>query len=256
MLEIRSLCAGYGEKQVLHDITLQIPAGKVTVIVGPNGCGKSTLLKAVTGLLPKTSGSVWLDEQDTALLSPRQSAQQMAYLAQDRQIPEITALRMVLHGRFPYLSYPRRYRAQDLQIARSAMEQMGIADLAEEPVSTLSGGTRQKVYIAMALAQDTPVVLMDEPTAFLDVSHQLQMVRQAGMLANAGKTVVLVLHDLLLAMQLADRIVVMDRGAVVEAGTPEELLASGCINRVFGIRLCRMMTESGWQYYYETGEKD
>jgi len=251
MLELCGLCAGYGAKQVLHDVSLDIPAGKVTVIVGPNGCGKSTLLKTLAGLLPKTSGTVRIDGQDTAKLSPRQLAQQLSYLPQDRQIPDITALRMVLHGRFPYLSYPRRYRQEDLEAARAAMEKMGIADLQDAPVSTLSGGTRQKVYIAMALAQDTPVILMDEPTTFLDISHQLQTMQQARQLAETGKTVVLVLHDLLLAMQHADRIAVMEDGRTVQAGSPETVLDSGCVERVFGVRLCRFRTECGWKYYYE-----
>lgn len=252
MIKTLSLFAGYGEKTVLHGINLELESGKVHLIVGPNGCGKSTLLKAIAGILPVTSGTVLLDDCDASKLSDRQRAQKVAYLAQERQIPDITVARMVLHGRFPYLSYPRRYRKEDLRIADAAMEQMEILQWRDEPVATLSGGMRQKVYIAMALAQDTPAILMDEPTTFLDVAHQLQMAEQARMLADAGKAVVVVLHDLPLAMQLADRLTVLDAGSVVAAGTPEEVFTSGCLDRVFGVQVRRFRTETGWQYYYET----
>ena len=190
MLEIQNLTVGYGGEPVLEDISLAIPRGKVTVIAGPNGCGKSTLLKAIAGILP-AKGSIRLGGQELLTLSPRDLAQRIAYLPQNRQVPEITAKRLVLHGRFPYLSYPRRYSRRDEEIARQAMEALGIWDLADRNLAGLSGGQRQKVYIAMALAQDTPVVLLDEPNTFLDIAHQMQMMEQAKLLASEGKTVVL-----------------------------------------------------------------
>ena len=159
MLEIRHLSAGYPGNPVLRDISLTIPGGAVTVIAGPNGCGKSTLLKALTGILPAT-GSATLEGQELLGIPGRERARLVAFLPQNRQVPEITAKNLVLHGRFPYLSYPRRYRQEDLAAAEAAMEKMGIGDLAERRLNTLSGGQRQKVYIAMALAQDTPVVFV------------------------------------------------------------------------------------------------
>ena len=129
------------------------------------------------------------------------------------------------------------------------MEKIGIWELADTLLENLSGGQRQKVYIAMSLAQDTPVIIMDEPTTYLDISHQLQLIQQVKMLAERGKTVVMVIHDLPLAFQTADRLILMEKGSIAAKGTPEELFASGIVDRVFRIRLERTKTEDGWQYY-------
>ncbi len=250
MIQLKNLSAGYRDAEILHHVDLQIPDGKVTVLVGPNGSGKSTLLKTLIGLLRPSGGEILLNGVDTSVMSSRELAQQLAYLSQSRQVPDITALKLVLHGRFPYLSYPRRYRAEDLVLARSAMEKMGIAHLAEEPLSSLSGGTRQKVYIAMALCQNTDHILLDEPTTYLDVSHQLQLMEQARSLAEQGKAVLLVLHDLAMALQVADQLAVLDEGRLIACDSPEEIYRSGCLQRVFGIDLEKMDTPHGIRYYY------
>lgn len=251
MLEVKSLSAGYLDKHVLEHVDFRIPSEKVTVILGPNGCGKSTLLKALCGIIPADSGQVVLDGENILTLPQRQLAQRVAYLAQSRQVPDITVERLVLHGRFPYLGYPRRYRKEDYAIADAAMKTMGIAELANELLQNLSGGQRQKVYIAMALTQDTPVILLDEPTTYLDISHQLQLMQQARMLAAQGKTVVMIIHDLPHAFQTADHMILMRDGKIVADGTPEQIYASGMISSVFGVRLCRTGTEGGWRYYCE-----
>ena len=253
MLEIRNLDAGYPGKPVLKDISLDIPTGKITVILGPNGCGKSTLLKALCGILDLSGGRILLEGEELTGLPPKLLARKVAYLAQNRQIPDITVRRLVLHGRFPYLSYPRHYRPEDHAAAQAAMDQMGISALAETPLNRLSGGQRQKVYIAMALAQNTPVILLDEPTTYLDVAHQMQMMDQARALSAQGKTVVMVIHDLSHALRTADRIVLMDAGRVAAQGTPEEVYASGRLDAVFGIKLNRVRTGTGWHYYCEEG---
>lgn len=249
MLEIRNLTAGYSGNPVLADVSLNIQAGKVTVIAGPNGCGKSTLLKALAGILP-AKGSVLLDGRELNTNDSRKRAQAVAFLPQNRSVPEITVERLVLHGRFPYLNYPRRYRMEDYEIARKAMARMGIEDLAQRSVASLSGGQRQKAYIAMALAQDTQVVLLDEPNTFLDIAHQLQMMQQARALAEEGKTVVLVLHDLAMALEYADELVVLSRGRVLCQGDGETVFASGCLEEAFGVRVKRTLTPEGWKYYY------
>ena len=249
MLEIQNLTVGYGGEPVLEDISLAIPRGKVTVIAGPNGCGKSTLLKAIAGILP-AKGSLRLGGQELLTLSPRDLAQRIAYLPQNRQVPEITAKRLVLHGRFPYLSYPRRYSRGDEEIARQAMEALGIWDLADRNLAGLSGGQRQKVYIAMALAQDTPVVLLDEPNTFLDIAHQMQMMEQAKLLASQGKTVVLVLHDLAMALEHGDFLALLSRGSVLARGSAEEVYLSGKLKEAFGVEVRRIRTPEGWKYYY------
>ncbi|MBR5001849.1 MAG: ABC transporter ATP-binding protein, partial [Firmicutes bacterium] len=196
----------------------------------------------------KRRGEILID-RSLDELSPQERAQRIAYLAQSKNVPDISALRMVLHGRFPYLSFPRRYRSIDFDIARQAMERMGILELADQPMSTLSGGTRQKVYIAMALAQETPVILLDEPTTYLDVAYQLQMMELARSLADEGKAVVMVLHDLPLALEHADQLVVMAEGKVVASDRPEAVYADGCLEKVFGIRVKRVETQDGWKYY-------
>lgn len=254
MLDIRKLRAGYGAEEILHGVDLSIPTGSVTVVVGPNGCGKSTLLKTIAGIHPAAEGRIVLDGVDLGTLTPRLRAQQVSYLSQSRQPGDLSAERMVLHGRFPYLSYPRRYGRADLEIARQAMETMGVTDMADRNLNTLSGGQRQKVYIAMILAQDTPLVLLDEPTTYLDIAHQMQTMAHARFLARQGKTVVLVLHDLSAALRNADHLVVMGSGRVLRQGSGEEVFASHSLDEAFGIRLERFRTESGWQYYYRESE--
>lgn len=249
MLEIKNLTAGYPGHPVLNGVSLAIPQGKVTVIAGPNGCGKSTLLKALAGILP-TRGELWLDGEPLDEKDSRRRAKQIAFLPQNRPIPEITVERLVLHGRFPYLCYPRRYRREDYAVAQQAMARMGIEELARRNVASLSGGQRQKAYIAMALAQDTPVILLDEPNTFLDIAHQLQMMQQALALAQSGKTVVLVLHDLAMALEYADMLVVMAEGKILCQGAPREVFGTGCLHQAFGVEVRRMQTPDGWKYYY------
>lgn len=251
MLEIRNICAGYSGKTVLQNVSMTVHAGTVTVLLGPNGCGKSTLLKALCGILPVRKGELMLDGGNLLNLPQTQLAQRISYLAQARQIPDITVRRMVLHGRYPYLSFPRQYRPQDYAAADAAMEQMDIQGLSDLPLQQLSGGQRQKVYIAMALAQDTPVLLLDEPTTYLDVSYQLQMMRHARTLASAGKHVLMVLHDLSHALQTADQAALLCEGRIVFQGTPEEVYSSQMLTRVFGVRVYRIDTDRGWKYYCE-----
>lgn len=231
MVEIQHLTAGYGEKMILHDISLTFPPGTFTVVAGPNGCGKSTLLKAAAGLIPSVSGEIRTGQP---------VARCVAYLPQSRRLPEMTAGQLVLHGRFPWLLWPRRYRESDRSIARRAMERLDVAEFWDVPLSELSGGTRQKCYIAMALAQDTPALLLDEPASYLDIAHQLRLMDLCRELAREGKAVAAVLHDLPLALRFADRIAVMDQGRLTALGTPEEILASGALERAFGVRILRL----------------
>ena len=249
MLDIKHFSCGYPGNPVIKDVSLSFEKGKVTVIAGPNGCGKSTLLKAIAGILP-SSGEALLDGEPIQALSSRHRAQRIAFLPQSRQVPEITAGRLVLHGRFPYLTYPRQYRKADYAAAEDAMASLQITELAHRSLSSLSGGQRQKVYIAMALAQDTDVVLLDEPTTFLDISHQLQLMDLAKTLAGKGKTVVLVLHDLTLALEHADALVVMDKGTVAAQGPSEDVFRTGCLKQVFGVGIGRTQIDGKWKYFY------
>ena len=251
MIQLSHVTAGYGGPPVVQDVTLDLTPGEVLVLLGPNGCGKSTLLRTIAGLQPLSSGEVLVDGISAAGLSRRQLAQKITYLPQSRSVPNITAYRMVLHGRFPYLSYPRRYRPQDHAAAKKALEQADAWDLAGLPVQTLSGGQRQKIYLAMALAQDTQTILMDEPTTYLDIQHQLDLMRFSQTLAGEGKAVVLVLHDLCLALRFAHRGAVMAGGRLLQTGTPDELFSSGTLKTTFHTPLNRIQTAGGWRYYYD-----
>lgn len=251
MLELRNLSAGYGHGEVISNVSFTANGGEITTIIGKNGCGKTTLLKAATGMLPHGGGDVLVDGVSVLELPTAKRAQLMSYLAQGRGAPEITVGRMVLHGRFSHLGYPRRYSKKDYAIAAEVMEKMGLADLAHVPMSQLSGGMRQKVYIAMALAQHTPVVLMDEPTTYLDIAQQLNFGDMVADLARQGKAVVLVLHDLLFALRISHRIVVMESGRVVACGTPQEIMASGVLERLYGVVVKSVETEQGTRLYYD-----
>lgn len=255
MIELINVCAGYDGEEILHKINLKFAPGKVIALVGPNGCGKSTLLKMLVRLIQHSAGEVKVQGKLIEEYNSTELAQQIAYLPQSRNVPDITALRMVLHGRFPYLKYPRRYRKEDFEKAKQAMEWVRIEELEEQNVNRLSGGNQQKVYIAMALAQDTPVILMDEPTTYLDISHQIRLMDLSRELAKQGKAVVLVLHDLAMALQTADELAVLSNGNLVKYGNAEEVFESGVLDSVFGVKLCRVMTDCGWKYYYKYGER-
>lgn len=251
MIQLNHLTVGFPGRVVLEDVCLTFHPGEVTVLLGPNGSGKTTLMRTILALQPPMSGEILIDGSPTTQLMPKEIARKMAYLAQFRSVPNITAKRLVLHGRFPYLSYPRRYRPEDHAAVERAMEQAGVTNLAHRPLVQLSGGQRQRVYLAMTLAQNTPYVFFDEPTTYLDVGCQLEVMETAHMLARQGKAAVLVIHDLPLALRTADRLVVLDAGRVKATGTPEELFSCGVLQEVFGVSLYRVNTEYGPRYFYE-----
>ena len=250
MIETVNLRAGYGGREILHGVTLTAAPGEVLALVGPNGCGKSTFLKALVGIVPP-EGEVHIDGKPMGALPGNELARHLSYLPQGKSVPDITAGRLVLHGRFPYLHYPRRYSPEDIAIAREAMEKLDIASLWDTPVAALSGGMRQKVYIAMALAQGTGNLLLDEPTTYLDIAHQLRLLALTRELARGGKTVTMVLHDLPQALEYSDRLAVMKDGKLLDVGTPEEIFTRGSLEAAFGVKLNRFRTGDRWRYYYD-----
>lgn len=251
VIELKNICAGYGGEDVLKNVSLDLPEGGLTAIVGTNGSGKSTLLKAAVGILPLTAGEILLDQTPAAGLSRRDIAKKISYLAQGKSVPSMTVEQMVLHGRFPHLKYPRRYSKMDREISRNALRQMGIADLADRPLPSLSGGLRQKAYISMALAQDTGHILLDEPTTYLDITGQLELMKTLLALAAKGKGVVAVMHDLPLAFGCADRIVVLQNGGIAACDTPEKVCKSGLIRDIFGVELQYCPAENYYHYQYD-----
>ena len=248
MIKLQNLTAGYGKHTVLDGVTATFKKGAVTGIIGINGCGKSTLLKAMLGLIP-AGGSILLDGRKLQDMSRKEIARKVAYLSQGNATPDMTVEQLVLHGRFPHLNYPRHYSRRDHEIAYAAMEQMGILDLAKKPLGELSGGMRQNAYIAMALTQDTDYILLDEPTTYLDISHQLELMQVLRKLAGNGKGIVAVMHDLPMAFTYCDQILLLDGGNVLAQGTPQAVCDH--IEKVFGIEL-----ENGQHYHYKYPQKE
>ncbi|WP_455580752.1 ABC transporter ATP-binding protein [Dysosmobacter sp.] len=239
MLEFQHVWAGYGGEDILKDICLSIPSGSLTTLVGPNGCGKTTLLRAAARQLVPRAGTVLLDGRSLNAYGRAAFARRAAFMPQVRSIPAITAGALVAHGRFPHLGFSRRMRPTDREAVRRAMEDTGTVQWADRDLRQLSGGQRQRIYIAMALAQDADIIFLDEPTTYLDPGRQFELLELIAALNRRGKTVVMVLHDLPYALRYSGQIILMEAGRIVSSGTPEALLQSGVLDRVFGIRVRR-----------------
>lgn len=251
MIKLKNLCVGYGSHQVLFDICAEIERGALICVIGTNGCGKSTLLRSVAGILPLRSGEVEIDGAPLYELGRCDIAKKVAYLAQGKSTPDMTVGQMVLHGRFAHLGYPRIYGEKDRRIAREAMEKMGVLELSERPISSLSGGMRQNAYIAMALAQDTDYILLDEPTTYLDIAHQIDLMRTLRSLSDEGKGVLAVMHDIPLALGFSDRVMVVEDGRIKAFGTPDEIYDSKIIGSTFGVSLIKSSDQKGFYYNYK-----
>ncbi|ERK71573.1 ABC transporter ATP-binding protein [Leifsonia aquatica] len=236
-LVARDLTLSYEGRVVVEGLDLTIPPGKVTAIVGPNACGKSTLLRGLSRLLAPAGGSVLLDGADIHSLPTKQVATRLGLLPQTPVAPDgITVADLVSRGRYPHQGWFRRWTADDDTAVSEAMAATGITELADRSVDELSGGQRQRVWIAMALAQQTDILLLDEPTTFLDISHQIDVLDLLlDLNAARGATVVMVLHDLNLAARYADHLVAMRDGSIVAAGDPSEVVTAGLVRDVFGV---------------------
>jgi iron complex transport system ATP-binding protein len=227
----------YGDRTIVDGLDLDVVAGTITAVIGPNGCGKSTLLRALGRLLKPTAGQVVLDGKRIDRVPTREVAKVLGLLPQAPSAPEgLTVADLVARGRHPHQAWYRQWSADDEDAVAQALDWTGIADLAERPVDQLSGGQRQRAWISMALAQGTDLLLLDEPTTFLDLAHQvdvLELVRRLH--SEAGRTVVMVLHDLNLAARYADRLVAMREGRIVAAGKPAEVITEELLDEVFGL---------------------
>lgn len=238
MLDFWNVSASYGEKTVLNNASFSLEKGKIVSLIGVNGCGKSTLLKTIVGIVKPKTGEIGVDGESVLSMNPQKLATRIAYLPQGRTAPDMTAGQLVLHGRFPHLSFPRRYTPRDREITREVMSRMGISSFSPKPLSELSGGMRQTVYIAMALAQGSDYILLDEPTTHLDISRQIELMRQLRSVAEEGKGVLAVMHDLALAFSFSDEILLLDNGQIVLSGAPEHIFSSPLIEQIFGVKLC------------------
>ncbi|GHU37979.1 ferric citrate ABC transporter ATP-binding protein FecE [Clostridia bacterium] len=237
MVEISNLSGGYHKHDVVHNVTLNLPNGEITAVIGRNGCGKSTLLQLICGQIAKSAGDIILSGQNISDLTRTEIAKRISYLPQSRSVPDINVAALVLHGRFPWLGYPRVYTPHDRNIAEEAMEHAGVTAHRKKSLAALSGGERQKVYIAMLLAQDADATLLDEPTTYLDIEHQLELTDILKGLKERGKAVAVVLHDLNSAMNTADKIAVMRSGKLIAMDSPQEIARSGVLDDTFGVSI-------------------
>jgi iron complex transport system ATP-binding protein len=225
-----------GARDVLHGVSLAIPDEGFTVIIGPNACGKSTLLKSLARMLPLREGRVVLAGRDIRAIRPKDVARQIGLLPQNPHAPDgITVFDLVARGRYPHQSLLRQWSVADEQAVWRALDGARVTELAERTLDELSGGQKQRVWIAMALAQETPILLLDEPTTSLDIAHQMEVLDLAHTLYRQGRTVVAVLHDLNLAFRYATNLVVMRDGVILTEGPPSEVVNSELVEAAFGL---------------------
>lgn len=246
-IEIEALSFGYEKKsEIIHLLTTAIPSGEITIIAGPNGSGKSTLLKLIAGFEKQWSGSIKINSNQ----SEEKLSKKLSIVPQSRNIPDTTVERLVLAGRFPHTKFPHNYSKADYNEAENAMKKMGILDFAHKDLSDLSGGQRQKVYIAMALAQNTPIMLFDEPLTYLDIRQQLELIEILKELKEEGKTILLIVHDLNIALTVADNLILMDQGRIIAQGSPAKIAESGLIDKVFGVKTEILGSKFGDKFFF------
>lgn len=242
-LQARGISVAYSERTVIEELDFSVLPGELTVILGPNACGKSTLLKTIARVLKPHQGQVLLDGTALADMRSRDIAQVLALLPQTPEIPAGTSVAdVVARGRYPHQSFFRSWSAQDREICQEAMRAAQVDSLAERSIEALSGGQRQRVWIAMTLAQETPLILLDEPTTYLDLPHQLEVLNLARSLHQQGRTLVLVLHDLNLAFRYATHVVLMKAGKILAQGRPADIVTSQLIREVYGLD-CRVIDD-------------
>ncbi|MDQ0160327.1 ABC transporter ATP-binding protein [Alkalibacillus salilacus] len=237
-IQTEQLSLGYKDELVIEELDLTIPKGEITAFIGSNGCGKSTLLKSLARLLKPKDGSVELAGKDIDKTSTKEIARQLAIMPQSPQAPEgLTVLQLVKQGRYPYQSWYKQWSEEDEEAVQYALDVTGIKEFEDRTVDSLSGGQRQRAWIAMTLAQDTDIILLDEPTTFLDLTHQIDILDLLSELnEQEGRTIVMVLHDLNLACRYADHIVAIQGKSVFEQGNPDEIITPQLIHSVFGLQ--------------------
>jgi iron complex transport system ATP-binding protein len=242
-LEASGVTLAYDKRVVARGLDVEIPEGGFTAIVGPNACGKSTLLRALARLLKPRAGAVFLDGEELASRPSKAIARRLGLLAQSAVAPDgITVADLVARGRHPHQSFLRQWSVEDERAVAEALRATRVEDLAERPVDELSGGQRQRVWLAMVLAQETPLLLLDEPTTFLDLQHQIEVLDLCAGLHARGHTLVAVLHDLNQACRYATHLIAMRDGAVVARGAPTEVVDAELVEDVFGVA-CRVIDD-------------
>lgn len=237
-IETKDLVLGYDGEDIIRELATEIPAGKVTSVVGPNGCGKSTLLRSMARLMKPRGGAVYLDGDAISNLPTREVAKKLGILPQSPEAPEgLTVRELASQGRYPHQSWFQQWSKDDEGAVEKAMETTGVLEMADRPLDTLSGGQRQRAWISMALAQETETLLLDEPTTFLDMAHQLEVLQLLDRLnEEEGRTILMVLHDLNNASRYSDHIIALSEGKVYRAGPPAEVMTEDLFRDVFHVR--------------------
>ena len=232
----------YNGPLIVESLSVSIPTKGMIAIVGANACGKTTLIKALARLLAPAEGSVLLDSQDIHSLPTKEVATRLGILPQSPRAPDgVTVSDLVRRGRFPHQNFFNQWSDSDEKAVAKALELMGLAELGDKPVDELSGGQRQRAWIAMVIAQDTPLIFLDEPCTHLDIAHQMELLEMLDDLSKKeGRAIVMVLHDLNQASQYADHIIAMQAGRIVDEGTPQEIVTSDFVEKVFGV-CCRVI---------------
>lgn len=246
-ITIKELQAGYDDTIIIPKMNLTIPKGKITMIIGSNGCGKSTLLKSIARIIKPGKGEIRLEGKLIKEMAPKEIAKQMAVLAQNPIIPsKLTVQELVAFGRYPYQKAFRTMAKEDHEIIEWAMTETGVQELKDRDVSQLSGGQRQRVWIAMTLAQKTDILVLDEPTTYLDMAHQLEVLTLLQDLNRKNKTtIVIVIHELNLAAKFADNLVGMKKGELIFEGAPTDVLIKKNLEELYGIDAKIQMSENG-----------
>lgn len=235
-IAVDEVTVGYGATAISEGLSVELPARSFTAIIGPNACGKSTLLRTISRILTPSRGAVLLDGRSVHELPSKEIARRMGLLPQSAIAPDgITVGDLVSRGRHPHQSFLRQWRPQDEAAVLAAMEATRVSDLSDRPVSELSGGQRQRVWVSMLLAQETSILLLDEPTTFLDIAHQYELLELLRDLHEDGRTLVAVLHDLGQACRYASHLIVMKDGQVVRTGAPGEIMTAELVRDVFGL---------------------
>ena len=236
VLQAEKLSLSYDRDLIINRLDLETPTGQITALIGPNGCGKSTLLRGLARLLKPQHGSVLLDGRAIHTMPTKQLARELGILPQAPTAPEgITVRELVAQGRYPHQDWFQQWSHADEEALKRAMMLTTLTHLADRAVDTLSGGQRQRAWIAMALAQETDILLLDEPTTYLDLAHQLEVLELLEKLNQEGKTIIMVLHDLNHAAHYANYLVALSEGKIIAQGTAQEVITESIVRRVFGV---------------------
>ena len=250
MIEINNICFSFGDKVIFNKLNAVFEKGQFCSIIGPNGSGKTTLLKLLSALYKPTSGNIIIDGSDILTIRQRELSKRIAVLPQEKNKTAVSVYDYIASGRYPYHGSFGKYTSEDSEITVSSAKKTGVFDLLSKDIRFLSGGERQRVYIAAVLAQDTPYIILDEPTTFLDIANKFEIMAFFRAISNSGKGIIAVLHDISLAMKFSDKILILDRAkGISEMLLPDELYESGLIDSVFNVKCSKVEFDEKTEYF-------